>query len=77
MSDDPDTLTLLLAPGTVCVASLVQAHDPLTSVTLAQGWDQLQQPVFWGSLLAGLAIFGVGPWSPDSWLGLHRPAPGR
>ena len=28
----------------------------------------LQQHVFWGSLLAGLAIFGVGPWSLDHWL---------
>ena len=25
-----------------------------------------QQHVFWGSLLAGLAIFGLGPWSIDS-----------
>lgn len=28
----------------------------------------LQQHVFWGSLLAGLAIYGVGPWSLDRWL---------
>ena len=25
----------------------------------------LQQHVFWGSLIAGLAIFGLGPWSLD------------
>jgi len=25
----------------------------------------LQQHIFWGSLLAGLAIFGPGPWSAD------------
>ncbi|MEO6016858.1 MAG: DoxX family protein [Polaromonas sp.] len=25
----------------------------------------LQQHVFWGSLLAGLAIYGLGPWSAD------------
>ena len=25
----------------------------------------LQQHVFWGSLLAGLAIYGLGPWSSD------------
>ena len=25
----------------------------------------LQQHVFWGSLLAGLAIYGLGPWSVD------------
>ncbi|MES2509068.1 MAG: DoxX family membrane protein [Pseudomonadota bacterium] len=25
----------------------------------------LQQHVFWGSLLAGLAIFGLGPWTLD------------
>lgn len=25
----------------------------------------LQQHVFWGSLLAGLAIYGLGPWSLD------------
>ncbi|MFM9899382.1 MAG: putative DNA-binding domain-containing protein [Polaromonas sp.] len=49
VSDDPDTLTLQLAPGTVCVAStwpvvsLVQAHDPLAAVTLAQAWNLLQQ----------------------------------
>ncbi len=28
----------------------------------------LQQHVFWGSLLAGLAIYGLGPWSLDRWL---------
>ncbi|WP_341909047.1 DoxX family protein [Polaromonas sp. YR568] len=27
----------------------------------------LQQHVFWGSLLAGLAIYGAGPWSLDRW----------
>jgi putative oxidoreductase len=27
----------------------------------------LQQHVFWGSLLAGLAIFGLGKWSVDAW----------
>ncbi|MFM9899381.1 MAG: DoxX family protein [Polaromonas sp.] len=36
----------------------------------------LQQHVFWGSLLAGLAIFGVGPWSLDRWLALRRQARG-
>lgn len=29
----------------------------------------LQQHVFWGSLLAGLAVYGLGPWSLDRWLG--------
>lgn len=49
MSDDPDTLTLQLAPGTVCLAStwpvvsVVHAHDPLTAVTLSQAWALLQQ----------------------------------
>ena len=49
VSEDPDTLTLQLAPGTVCIAStwpavsVVQAHDPMTAVTLAQAWDLLQQ----------------------------------
>jgi len=28
----------------------------------------LQQHVFWGSLIAGLAIYGLGPWSLDRWL---------
>lgn len=28
----------------------------------------LQQHVFWGSLLAGLAIYGLGPWSLDRWM---------
>lgn len=28
----------------------------------------LQQHVFWGALLAGLAIYGLGPWSLDRWL---------
>lgn len=28
----------------------------------------LQQHVFWGSLLTGLAIYGLGPWSLDRWL---------
>ena len=28
----------------------------------------LQQHVFWGALLAGLAIDGAGPWSLDRWL---------
>ena len=37
----------------------------------------LQQHVFWGSLLAGLAIFGVGPWSLDRWLTARWPARGR
>ncbi|HAL37996.1 MAG TPA: hypothetical protein DCP03_07705 [Polaromonas sp.] len=27
----------------------------------------LQQHVFWASLLAGLAIYGLGPWSLDRW----------
>lgn len=27
----------------------------------------LQQHVFWGSLLAGLAIYGLGPWAIDRW----------
>lgn len=27
----------------------------------------LQQHMFWGSLLAGLAIYGLGPWSLDRW----------
>jgi len=31
----------------------------------------LQQHVFWGSLLAGLAIYGLGPWSLDRWLVPH------
>lgn len=41
----------------------------------------LQQHVFWGSLLAGVAIFGPGRWSVDAWSAsnlLHRraePAP--
>ncbi len=29
----------------------------------------LQQHVFWGALLAGLAVFGPGAWSIDRWLG--------
>lgn len=28
----------------------------------------LQQHVFWGSLLAGLAAFGPGTWSADRWI---------
>ncbi len=28
----------------------------------------LQQHVFWGSLLAGLAIYGPGPWSLERWV---------
>lgn len=28
----------------------------------------LQQHVFWGALLAGLAIFGLGSWSLDRWV---------
>jgi putative oxidoreductase len=28
----------------------------------------LQQHMFWGSLLAGLAIYGLGPWSLDRWV---------
>lgn len=28
----------------------------------------LQQHIFWGSLLAGLAIYGLGPWSADRFL---------
>lgn len=31
-----------------------------------------QQHVFWGSLLAALAIFGLGPWSFDRWLASRR-----
>jgi len=29
--------------------------------------DALQQNVLWGSLLAGLAIYGLGPWVTDRW----------
>jgi putative oxidoreductase len=29
----------------------------------------LQQHVFWGALLAGLAIYGLGPWVLDRWRG--------
>ena len=32
----------------------------------------LQQHVFWGSLLAALAIFGLGPWSADRWVAPRR-----
>lgn len=28
----------------------------------------LQQHVFWASLLAGLCVFGLGPWSLDRWI---------
>lgn len=28
----------------------------------------LQQHILWGALLAGLAIYGPGPWSLDRWL---------
>jgi putative oxidoreductase len=28
----------------------------------------LQLHIFWGSLLAGLAVYGPGPWSLDCWL---------
>lgn len=28
----------------------------------------MQQHVFWGSLLAGLSIYGLGPWSVDRWI---------
>ena len=31
-----------------------------------------QQHVFWGSLLAALAIFGLGSWSFDRWLAPRR-----
>ena len=31
-----------------------------------------QQHVLWGSLLAALAIFGLGPWSFDRWLAPRR-----
>lgn len=34
----------------------------------------LQQHVFWGALLAGLAIYGPGPWSLDRWLASRRQA---
>ena len=27
----------------------------------------LQQHILWGALLAGLAIYGIGPWSLDRW----------
>jgi putative oxidoreductase len=33
----------------------------------------LQQHVFWGSLLAGLAIYGLGPWSLDRWVAPRLP----
>ena len=35
----------------------------------------LQQHVFWGSLLAGLAIYGLGPWSLDRWMAPADSAP--
>ena len=28
----------------------------------------LQQHIFWGTLLAALAIYGLGPWAIDRWL---------
>ncbi len=28
----------------------------------------LQQHILWGTLLAALAIYGVGPWSVDKWM---------
>ncbi len=49
LTDEPDTLTLQLAPGVTCVESawpvvtLWQAHDPQTAVTLADASQQLQQ----------------------------------
>jgi putative oxidoreductase len=35
----------------------------------------LQQHVFWGALLAGLAIYGPGRWSLDRVVGPHLPGP--
>lgn len=39
-----------------------------------------QLHLFWGSLLAGLAVYGPGRWSVDGWLNLkrsaHHPLPG-
>lgn len=32
----------------------------------------LQQHIFWGALLAGLAIYGLGPWSLDRWISPWR-----
>jgi putative oxidoreductase len=34
----------------------------------------LQQHQFWGSLLAGLAIWGVGQWSVDGWFAKRKNA---
>jgi len=28
----------------------------------------MQQHILWGALLAGLAIYGLGPWALDKWL---------
>lgn len=36
----------------------------------------LQQHVLWGTLLAGLAIYGAGPWSLDRWLAPSGSVPG-
>ena len=47
----------LFALNAVAVISLMDVADAA-----------LQQHIFWGSLLAGLAIYGSGPWSLDRWL---------
>ena len=37
----------------------------------------LQQHIFWGSLLVGLALWGPGRWSLDHWVGKRFDAVGR
>ena len=52
-----------LARGLTGWGRLTRALDSL------QPAAALQQHLFWGALLAGLAIYGLGPWSPDRWTG--------
>lgn len=57
VTQDPNRLTLQLAPGVACVASawpvvsLVQAHDPFSATTLAQAAARLQLPMAENALM--------------------------
>ena len=62
-------LLLLLGLGGRFAALGLSVVNAVAVISLSEiAPAALQQHVFWGSLLAGLAIYGLGPWSLDRWV---------
>ena len=70
-------LLLLLGLGGRFAALGLSVVNAVAVISLSEiAPAALQQHVFWGSLLAGLAIYGPGLWSLDRWVAPRLPRTG-